>query len=434
MKTPFKVFALAALLLLPAGAAGQAGPPPEARLRLEDVLRDLEARNPRLRAVRSVASAAGAREPEASTLPDPMVQLGLMNVGLPDLNADMAMTMAPAVQLTQMFPFPGKLSLKGEIASLGTAMAVAGSDEVWWALREKASTLFYGIYAVDRQLEVMHATLDLLKDFQEVARSMYRTGKGLQADVLRADVEVARMDGEIERMQARRVALAARLNALLDYPADRPVAAPALDSLPLQVPDKATLSAWAEENRPVLEKLRLGVEQARTRVELARKEIWPNFSVGVQYGQRDRGSGPERMGSAMVGFSIPVHAGSRQYAFREEAAAMADVAEADLGDVRAAVDARIDELLADLRQARTLIRLYREEILPQARTTVQSSFSAYRVGAVDFMTLVDAQMSVNRFEGEYYKLLSQYGSALAALESAVGRTLPKSEQTLMEAS
>ncbi|MCJ7628077.1 MAG: hypothetical protein MUO50_06775, partial [Longimicrobiales bacterium] len=76
--------------------------------------------------------------------------------------------------------------------------------------------------------------------------------------------------------------------------------------------------------------------------------------------------------------------------------------------------------------------LYREEILPQAKATVESSFSSYRVGAVDFMTLVDAQMAANRFEGEYFGLLASYGTGIAELEMTIGRDLPVTDELLVE--
>ena len=100
----------------------------------------------------------------------------------------------------------------------------------------------------------------------------------------------------------------------------------------------------------------------------------------------------------------------------------------------AVVDARVGEVLANLGQAKTLIRLYREEILPQARATVESSLSSYRAGAVDFMTLVDAQMALNRFQGEYYGLLAAYGTGLAQLEMTIGRDLPVTDELLVEVS
>ncbi len=403
-----------------------------ATLTLPEVQAQAQERNPRLRAMRAGAEAAGLRRPEASTLPDPVIQLGIMNVGLPRFDADMPTSMVPSVQLMQMIPFPGKLGLMGDIASWDEARASSSADEMAWEVREMAASMFYDVYALDRRIEVMGETLALLTDFQHVARAMYGSGMGRQTDVLRGDVEVARMDGEIRTMEAMRTSMAARLNALLDLPADAPVASPALGRLPLQVPARDTLLAWAAEFRPLLTNARQGVEQARSQVSLARREFWPDLTVGVAYGQRPGEMGTERMGSAMVGFSLPVFASRRQYAMRDEAMAMERMAAAELGSREAEVGARVGELLAELERARSLTLLVRDEILPQARATVASALSSYRVGNVDFMTLVDAQMTVNQFHGELYQLLADYGKALAALESTVGRPVPESEPILAE--
>ena len=445
-RRPQARWTLAAVALLglgPAGVAAQGRPAadtssepmaaPADSLELASVLALVKERNPRLQALEAAADAAAYREPEASTLPDPMLQLGVMNFGLPRFNADMPTSMAPSLQLTQMIPFPGKLSLAGDIASYGREIAEAGADEAWWEVRERAASIFYDLYALDRRLEVMRETLSLLEDFQQVAKAMYVAGTGRQADVLRADVEVARMDGDLRQTEAMRTTKAARLNAILDRPADTPVATPALGELPVDVPDGATLRAWARAGRPVLERGRLDVARAEKRSGLAHRQIWPDLTVGVSYGQRNRGLGTERMGSAMVGFSLPVHAGSRQYAARDEAAAMERLADAELGGLEADVDARIGELLAELDRTRTLADLYRGEVIPEAHATVESAFSSYRVGDVDFMTLVDAHMAANRYEGELFQLLGDYGRAVAALESAVGRPLPRDGALMVEA-
>jgi outer membrane protein TolC len=134
--------------------------------------------------------------------------------------------------------------------------------------------------------------------------------------------------------------------------------------------------------------------------------------------------GLERMGSFMVGFSLPVFAGSRQLRMRDEAAAMERMSVAELAETRAEVDARIGELLAELDRARTLIDLYEDTVIPQAEANVESSYISYRVGSVDFLTLVDARMTVNQYEQEYYGLLADYGVGVAELEAVVGRELP----------
>jgi outer membrane protein TolC len=418
-----------------AQVAGQAPPSagvPADSLALSEVLSLAMERNPRLQAMRAGAEAAALREPEASTLPDPTLQLGIMNFGLPDFNTDMPTSMVPSVQLMQMFPFPGKLSLKGDIAAYDREMAETAVGEMEWQVRSMASSMFYDLYALDRRLEVMRETLSLLRDFQQVAKAMYVSGMGRQADVLRADVEVARMDGDIQAMQAMRITMAARLNGVLDLPADTPVPVPTLGRLSLTIPTADTLVGWAAESRPLLAQGRLGVAQATRRIDLARREIWPDITLGLTYGQRDLGMGTERMGSVMVGFSLPVHAGSRQYAMRDEAVAMERMAEAELGSREAGVAAEVGEIMAELDRARSLAALYRDEVIPEARATVESAFSSYRVGAVDFMTLVDAQMTANRFEGELFQLLGEYGKAYTALESVVGRSLPLSDPILTE--
>jgi cobalt-zinc-cadmium efflux system outer membrane protein len=407
---------------------------PVSELTLHQVYELARERNPMLRASAAMADAAETREASAGLPPDPTVQVGVMNFSVPGFDTNMPTSMAPSVQAMQMLPFPGKLGLSERIAEQSTEMARAGADEKWWEVRSMAATAFFGIYEIDRKLEVMRETLGLLTDFQQVAQAMYSAGTGRQSDVLRANVEVARMDAEIEKLAAMRRVAAARLNAVLDRPAETPVPRTVLPAVPSGPPDQGVLRSWAEETRPLLLQSRTGVEQARTRQDLARKQIWPNFSLGVQYGQRDAGDmGTTQMGSAMIGFTVPVFARSRQLRQRDEAAAMASMAEAELTAARAQVDARIGELLAELDRVRTLLDLYRSEVLPQADANVESSFSSYRVGSVDFMTLVDAQMTANRYELEFYTLLADYGRAVAHLETTVGRELPADTQLLAEA-
>jgi cobalt-zinc-cadmium efflux system outer membrane protein len=401
-------------------------------LRLDELIGLARDRNPRVRAAMAQVEATRAREPGAGLLPDPTFQVGVMNLALPEFSATMPASMAPTIQAMQRFPIGGKLSLREEIARQSTEIDLAASEEVWWEVRTELATAFYRIYQADRQIEVMEETLGLLQDFETIARSMYAAGTGRQADVLRANVEVARMEAEIERITAGRVGTASRLNALVDRPSETPIGAPILDPLPATVPGQPTLRERALESRPVLAAMRTELDRAGTRKALAEKDIWPDLTVGLQYGLGRMAGDYKSMGGASVGFSIPLYAGRRQFKARDEAAAMEGMVRARFDNALALVDARVGEVLANLEQARTLIRLYREEILPQARATVESSLSSYRVGAVDFMTLVDAQMAVNRFEGEYFGLLASYGTSIAQLEMTIGRDLPVTDELLVE--
>lgn len=430
---------LPALLLSGSRLLAQETPPPTAAVRLADVYAAARQQSPRLQASAAAAAAKRAMQGSAALPPDPSLQVGLMNFSLPGFNFDMPTSMAPSIQLMQMVPIAGKLGLNGQLARQSTAVAESQAAETGWEVRAQAAMAFYMVYEAERQATVMRSTLRWLQDVQQVTKAMYGSGEGQQSDVLRAGVEVARMQAELTRMAAMRTAAAARLNGVLGQPAGSPIGATVYDALPAQLPPLDTLRQWALRSRPMLEQGRLAVAQAETRAKLAHREIWPDPVIGVEYGQRRAVNGDgmpgetERMGSVMLGFSLPVFAGSRQLRMREEAAAMQQMARADLAGMQADVDARLGELLANLERTRSLLDLYRRDVLPQARANVESAFASYRVGRVDFMTLVDAQMALSRYEQERYTMLADYGRDISELEMTIGRELPASPALLTEA-
>jgi outer membrane protein TolC len=390
---------------------------------LGDLYTQIQRANPRVAASRSLAQAAVARVPGATRPPDPQVQLGFMNYTLPSL-APMATLGMRQVQVMQMLPLGGKLALAGQVAGAQASAAGERAEEVTWELRSEAAMSFYDLYATDRRLDVMRETVRLLQDIEKTAASMYRVGEGRQTDVLRAQVEIARMVEDTVRMLAMRETMVAKLNALLDRPADTPVGHPALPQFPDSMPPRARLDSLAYGNRPMI---RAGLEEVRAAEaseKLARKEIWPDLQVGAQYAQRggDMG-GTERMGSLMVGATVPVFARSRQYRMREETFAMKRMAEADVAQMRAETRGKIGEAYANLLRARNLAQLYRSTVLPQAEAAVASALSAYRVGSVDFMTLLDNQMTVNKYRQELFALDADQGKAWAELEMLTSRVL-----------
>jgi outer membrane protein, heavy metal efflux system len=423
------ITALIALILLP---GVRLGAQQQADLSIHEVYALALERNPMIHAARAAADGAAARESASSLPPDPRVELAAMNLSLPSLSTDMPSAMLPSIQVMQMIPLGGKLGLEGEVARQTTAMALNEAEEVGWRVRTRAAMAFYRIYQIDRSLVTMEETLDWLRQLEGVATTMYTVGSGNQGDVLRAAVEVARMEADIARMRAMRAGEVARLNALLDRPSDTPVSGVSFEPLPASLPLPEALLARAEAARPLLEGARTGVERAEAREALARREIWPDLSLGVGYGQRPSGMGTDRMASFMVGFTVPIFAGRRQYPMRAETAAMSEMARAELAEARAGVRARIGELLAGLDRARTLLTLYRTEVLPQAEANVTASLASYRVGRADFMTLVDAQMGVNDFEQQVHELLAEYGTMIAELEMAIGGELPVGADTIEE--
>jgi len=415
---------LTAMLVLATGVAAQATPPDT--FTVAEAVRIALAANPMLRAARSGATAAAQRIGPAGALPDPQLQIGLMNRMAADFGAtDDPMTMNQ-VQLMQMLPWPGKLGGARRAARHTAAAATADADEQQRMLAAQVRMAYFDVAFADRALVGMERTRELLREFATVATTMYAVGSGIQQDVLRAQVEVARMGEEIARMAQMRLAAAARLNALLGRDATVPVAA-------VELPDVAaadlapldSLLAGAVAHRPALRAGAERVAASEAAFGAARRELFPDLSVGAVYQQRPQF--PAMM-SLMVGINLPIFAGARQLPMRREAAAMRDMSQAELLNLQNETMARVVETRARAEQDRNLVRLYGGSILPQARSAVQAALSSYRAGRVTFMTLVDNQMTVNRYEIETFRLLADYHQTMGELAALTGRPLDEEAQ------
>lgn len=388
-------------------------------LRLVDAVARVRDANPMLHAARLRAEAAVARVPQAGALPDPTLSFRFGNRPVDGFGTAEPMTMN-TLQLRQTLPWPGKLGFAEQRQSHLAEAADLTASEMEAALIARVTNVYYEIAFMDRALDIMRETSDLLSEFLDVSNTLYAVGRGLQADVLQAQVAVASIAEDITVVEQNRIAMAARLNALLGVAPETPVGALELPGPGGELPDIDGLMTRASERRPALRAARERVRAAEAGYRAARRAIYPNFSLGADYGQR-----PEftDMVSLSVGVSIPLFAGSRQLPMRREALAQQASEEAAQLDLLNETYARLAEARAASDRARRLFDLYTTSILPQARAAVESSLSAYRVGEVDFMTLVQTELTVNRYEIERVRLTAAYHSAVAEIEALLGGEL-----------
>lgn len=418
---------LAVLSLVPvAPIRGQRSPihhtAPAVRVRsLGDFLAAVNDSNPRVAAARAIADAAERRIPGSKLPPDPQVQLGFMNYRVPGLGPMETLGMTQ-LQVMQMLPTGAKLRHAGTIVAERAAAQRERAGDVLWDTRNRVAMAYYELYGAQQSLAVAVATKRVLEDIARLAATMYEVGEGRQADVLRARVEVDRMVEDITRMEAMRTASGAKLNALLDRPGSI-IEAVSLPVFPVTVPSLDSLAALAIAGRPMVRAGIHDVQAADASLKLARSEVWPDVVLGLQYAQRGSDMGTERMGSLMIGVTLPVFADRRQRLMREEAGAMRDAMEAELRIMRAETRARVVELHASLDRARRLSRLYATSVLPQAEAAAASAVAAYRVARVDFMTLLDDRMTVNAYRQQFIALQAEEGRLWAELEMLIGREL-----------
>ena len=410
---PFAGLALVALV----GTAGPGVAQQSDTLRMAEVVAEARQANPGLMAARNQAEAARQRVAPAGALPDPMLSFGFMNRPVGGLTrTDVQMTMN-TVQLSQRFPWPGARGFSGaRQAHLAVADAFE-ADELEGSLIARVKTAYYRVAYMDRAIAILLGTRGLLQDFLEVAEARYTVGTGVQQDVLQAQVAIAQTSVDLTVMEQDRLALAARFNSLLGRPATTAVGALELPDSRDGLPSVEEMLGVAAANRPAFEAARRRALAAESAYGLADRSRYPDITVTIAYGQRPAFAD---LATLMVGVDLPVFSGSKQSRVRDEMLALQSVEAAREVDLYNETHAQLAELRARAERARTLSELYRTSILPQASAAVESSLSAYRVGSVDYMTLLSNQMTVNRFLVERVRLAAEHAQTLAEIDALLG--------------
>ena len=404
-----------AVMLIPQGVIAQE---PDT-LRVADAVAQARRANPMLQAARYQADAAGERGSQVGALPDPVLSLGLRNRPLDGFGTDNPMTMN-WIGLSQSFPWPGNQGFGEERQEHLARAAELDAEETEAALVARVKAVYFQLAFMDRALDIMGSTRELLRDFLEVTSAKYAVGSGLQQDILQAQVAIAQMTANITTTEQNRLAMAARLNSLLGRPATEPIGALELPDPVGSLPAVDSLMTTAAQNRPAIQAASERALAAEAAYRAAERDAYPDFTVALGYGQR-----PEYadLATIQVGISLPLWSGSKQQPRIREMQAIQSTEEARELDLHYETFARLSELRATAERSQDLSELYRTSIIPQAKAAVESALSAYRVGEVDYMTLLTNQTTVNRFETERVRLAAEYQASIAGILAITGREI-----------
>jgi len=384
--------------------------------------------NPALAASGKRAEAMAAIPSQAGSLPDPRLSFRAMNLPVDTFSATQENMTQLQVGISQAIPFPGKLDLKAEAAERMAAAALRNQQEFRLVLLRNTRIHWWNLAYLDKALEIIRHNQALLRNLVRVAEIKYKTGKGLQQDVLLAQLELSKLLERELKIQAVREREAATLNALLGRPADTVITLPRQNAHNLKVMhvDTAALKKWAKGHRPMLLAMADQVDAADSLLALAEKDYYPDFNIGAAYGFRSginpaNGQSRPDFASFMLSMSVPLYSGSKQDKAVDQRMAEKAKAEFSRLDAIYLVDAEIDSAASDLHIARDQVMLFEKGILPQARQTTASMLAGYQVNKVDFLNLVRAQLSEFNTEIQYWQQISLAHQAEARLAAAAGK-------------
>ena len=381
--------------------------------------------NPNLAQLQERYKALAEIPSQVGSLPDPMINFSAMNFPVPDFHRRQEPMTQVQIGFVQTFPFPGKLGLKEETAEIEALAASHSVDELRLQLISSVRNKWWQVYYLDHALETVTSNQKLFREFIKVAITKYETGSGLQQDVLLAQLELSGLFDQEIRLKAMRRSQAIQLNLLMDMPTrdsvnlekDVDIMLPALAA-------KEVLFKKAESSSPLLKQKETEIEAAHSRLKLARKDTYPDFSVGVTYGDRrgdnQRNGSRDDFFSLMLGVKVPLYSHRKQSRAIDQRAAELQRSFYAARDVKGRVLGAIAMAIADYDRSREEFSLFEKGIIPQASQTVQSMLAGYQVNEVDFLNLVRAQVTLLNYQLRYWKVLTEAKQSLARLEAAVG--------------
>jgi outer membrane protein TolC len=338
--------------------------------------------------------------------------------------AESVMSLMPGLMMD--FPGPGKLKASGQVARAQSTGAYFLFEEQVLRTANAVKTAYYRLGFLQDRLEIERRTLELLDDFEELARQQNAAGKVTLQDVLRAQIEREQLSTDIANLEDSRNALVAEFKAALGLtPTDPDPPVPGVFEMSIEAPDADEIWSRAIEQNPALRRMQADVAQAQASIDLARRSGVPDFSLGIE---ADVKASPI-MVRPSAGITLPIW---RDKIEAEIAAAQAQkaAAEARLNAEQISLATELATMLYMYRESMRNIELLTDRLLPKAQQSLDAARAGYTTGRADFLDLIDAQRSLLGFELSLVEARTQRELALSALSLLIAGSPPQGAPVL----
>lgn len=387
------------------------------------------ANNPSLSRMARNAEAAWDRTRIVKALPDPMI--GTNVFGHPIETA--AGSQRANLSFSQMVPWLEKLTAR-EQQAIYEAMAM---DQMFKAaqlqIETEVKTAYYKLYEARREMEIVEANRSLLESVLELATARVALDAP-QGDVLLATVELGKLEERRLALRQKETSQSAELNRLLNRPAGTPTRVPVTIPFPEVAWEYQLLLDRALMHQPEIEVARLKTHATTWGIEIASLQRKPDVQLNMNWFFIDdnRHSSPivsvgEDAWSVGAMVTVPLWR-EKNDAIESEAIRKHQSANAEIEDVTQKYQSRIFNLLDQVRTAERTIELYRDNILPQSRQTLDSDQQAYAESRVEFDRVIQDLRNVLELEIGYHRAVTALAISLARLEQATGSVLVPVEE------
>ena len=382
--------------------------------------------NPGLAEIKARAEALAAVPEQAGALPDPTVNVGLLNVPTSSFNLHQEDMTMMEMGVSQTIPFPGKRALREKVAEHEAMASAESVEEARLRLTRDVKLNWWRLFYYDRTLKLLNEAEGFFQQLIDIAQANYKVGKGAQQEVMMAQLELSKLKGETLDFLGQRGAESAKLNALLDRDVGTPLIIPSETTFKLPELAGAKLQDKSLLARPLFAQHGRMLEAAKAKVELAQSDFYPDFTVGGGYAFRQNtptGQGRSDFASVQLSMNVPIYANHKQAKAVDQRKSELLQEQYALKDEHHKIQAEIEAKTSEYQQTRKKLLLLEHEILPQAQQAVDSLLSGYQVSQKGFSDLLRTQLSYFQYQIQYWQALTNTQQILAELSAEVGEEL-----------
>ena len=378
------VFAIT-VLMMGTAAAQDAAP-----MTLESSVDYALAHNPRLAAARERVEAAASRIGQASAAMKPQLDARVGYTDSEPVERDLR-NYSAVLSARQLLYDSGETDARTAQARLQRDATLSSLRTLELDIANTVAGEYFGTLRAARLVEVTIEVREQAREHHALAKARYDAGTVARADVLRAEVEVARAHLDVISAEKTEELAHARLRKSLGMAQDEPLqpAGVALSFPP--VIDRATAFELARANRSEL----MAID-----ADIAAGTIGLTAPTSLFDGRLTR----ERV---------------------DEARANVRVLQADREDLAQRIELEVAEALLNEREARQRIDLAEEEVA-LARHSMEVSSGRYRVGEAAVIEVIDARTAFSSALATQAEALYDYHRAHADVARA-GGLLPTTE-------
>lgn len=318
--------------------------------------------------------------------------------------------------ISQMIPFPGKLSAMKEAAGFNSDMIGHGLQVRQNQLIRQLKKAWNDLVLADELIRITEDSFQNLKRAAEIASRQYANGQSPLAPVLSLQTALSMKENDLAMAKSDRMMTEAMVNQLAGRPAELAIRTESSDIPHFAGWTFTRLADLAEENQPELKQMSAGMMMASAEKKAAEREYYPDFEIKGQYKQMLEMD--KDYWSLMVGISIPVAPWSSGSAEGKvaEASARENQTRFNKESARQMIRSQVRQFLAKAESEHHHLMEFQEVIIPQATFSLESTLTAYQNGKAEFSMVMDAIRMQLEAESGYQTAKKAYLNALTDLE------------------